>query len=106
MKWDNYAFARDDGRVDTNTIEDELEKLEKPSDSIFRKIREKRDTLNDTEKATFASYITLTHRRVPARTPRAEEEYRELVNNNPTLQKLRSLSNLLPEDKEKRVFRK
>ena len=29
--WDNYAFTRDDGSLDTNTIENELEKLEEPS---------------------------------------------------------------------------
>ena len=58
-----------DGAVNFDAYENELEKLEKPSDPIFEKLRQY-NILTVQEKEIFASYVHLMYKRVPRRKER------------------------------------
>jgi hypothetical protein len=66
---DSYAFKKEDGTIDFDTYENELEKLEKPSNPIFAKLR-RCEMLTAQEKENFASYVYLMYKRVPRRKER------------------------------------
>jgi hypothetical protein len=66
---DHYAFRKSDGTVDFDTYEDELEKQEKPSNSVLEKLR-RREMITEQEKMVFASYVYLMYKRVPKRKER------------------------------------
>ena len=96
---DAYGYSRRDGTFDPNTYENTLEKLEKPSDSILKKIRAGR-LPDPQEKWTLTSYIFLTYKRVPRREERVREGWADFVANAPSIQYYRSpefLSRLVPE---------
>jgi hypothetical protein len=59
-----YGYMRRDGTFDPDTYENKLEKSEKPSDFILKKIRS-RIMVTPSEKEIFASYVYMMHRRVP-----------------------------------------
>ena len=61
---DFYAEQKPSGEVDFETVENQLEKLEKPGDLIFSKIRA-HQPINNEEKRIFSLYTVLMHRRVP-----------------------------------------
>jgi hypothetical protein len=69
---DAYAHTNKDGVTDFNTYENILEKLEKPADPIFQKIR-KQQVITSEEKTIFASYMIMMIRRVPRRKEKAQE---------------------------------
>lgn len=71
---DHYAFMKRDGTIDFDTYENELEKLEKPADPIFEKLRQ-REMITDQEKKTFASYVYLMYKRVPKRKEMFEKNW-------------------------------
>jgi len=56
MQRDAYAFSRLDGTDDFDSVEKQLEILEKPANPIFAKIRN-RQPISLHEKATFATYV-------------------------------------------------
>lgn len=96
---DAYGFMRRDGTFDSSTYENELEKLEKPSDIILRKIRA-RNLIDAQEKWTLTSYIFLTYKRVPQREERIREGWADFVARAPSIRYYRSfefLSRLTPE---------
>ncbi len=66
---DHYAFKKRDGTIDFDTYEDELEKLEKPSNPVFEKLR-RHNMITGPEKRIFASYINLMYKRIPKRKER------------------------------------
>ena len=66
---DHYAFEEKDGTVDFDTYENKLEKLEKPSNPIFEKLRQY-NMLTVQEKEIFAAYVRLMYKRVPRRKER------------------------------------
>jgi hypothetical protein len=76
---DLYADPKPDGTVDYETYENILEKLEKPANTIFQKLRG-RKSITSAEKAIFASYIGVMLKRVPARENRAAAIWPQLVN--------------------------
>lgn len=59
-----YGYLRRDGTFDSDTFENELEKLEKPADLILNKLRS-RIMIDAAEKEIFAAYVHLMHKRVP-----------------------------------------
>src|SRR5258708_3524036 len=61
-----YAYIRPDGTTDFNSYENALEKLEKPADVVFNKIRNFQ-ALTESDREIFAQYMALMTRRVPAR---------------------------------------
>ncbi|CAN5388252.1 MAG: DUF4238 domain-containing protein [Pyrinomonadaceae bacterium] len=69
---DVYAYTNKDGVTDFNTYENVLEKLEKPADPVFQKIRNQQMITSD-EKTIFASYMIMMIKRVPRRKERAKE---------------------------------
>jgi hypothetical protein len=71
---DAYAFTRKDGATDFNTYENILERLEKPANPIFQKLRRK-EMITHEEKSIFASYLILMIRRVPRRMDKAKETW-------------------------------
>lgn len=66
---DHYAFKEKDGTINFDAYESELEKLEKPSNPIFAKLR-RHNMLTSQEKEDFASYVLLMYKRVPRRKER------------------------------------
>lgn len=102
--YDAYGFLRRDGTFDSNTYENELEKLEKPSDSILRKIRAG-NLIDAEEKWTLTSYILLTHKRVLHREERVREGWADFVAKAPSIQYYRSPEFLsgLPHEKRMEV---
>lgn len=66
---DHYAYKEKDGTIDFDAYENELEKLEKPSNPIFEKLRRYK-MLTAQEKEVFASYVHLMYKRVPRRKER------------------------------------
>lgn len=73
-KIDHYAFIRRDGSKNFDTYENELEKLEKASDAIFRKLRS-HQMITQQEKETFASYIFCVFKRVPKSIERLQSSF-------------------------------
>jgi hypothetical protein len=71
---DHYAFKKRDGTVDFDTYEDELEKLEKPSNPVFEKLR-RHEMITEREKEIFASYVYLMYKRVPRRKERFRKSW-------------------------------
>jgi hypothetical protein len=74
---DFYSFKTGEGEVDFDTYENELEKLEKPSDSILRKLRSF-DRINVQEKEIFAEYVFLMLKRVEQRRKLLEDRFPEI----------------------------
>jgi hypothetical protein len=69
---DAYAYTKEDGIADYNTYENILEKLEKPADPIFQKLRNQQ-MITSEEKVTFTSYLIKMIKRVPRRKEKAKE---------------------------------
>jgi hypothetical protein len=84
-----YGYTRTDGSFDPDTFENELERLEKPADSVFRKLRD-RVMLDAAEKEIFASYVLLMHRRVPKEEQKVREDWEALLKESPEFALLRS----------------
>lgn len=76
---DHYAFRNRDGSINYDKYENELEQLEKPSDKIFRKLRNHK-MITKQEKLVFAKYIFHMFKRVPKRIERFKEKWPELYN--------------------------
>jgi hypothetical protein len=66
-----------DGSSDFDTYENKLEKLEKPSDAIFHKLRDHK-MITQQEKEIFASYIFHMLKRVPKRIERLKEAWPDI----------------------------
>jgi hypothetical protein len=62
---DFYAYPNEGGRRDFESYENFLEKLEKPANSIFAKLRSRR-TISSDEKQIFCVYLVQMLKRVPA----------------------------------------
>lgn len=62
---DFYAYPVEDGTKDFDSYENFLEKLEKPADQVFRKLRS-RQTITSKEKQIFCLYLVQMVKRVPA----------------------------------------
>jgi hypothetical protein len=62
---DYYAFPHEDGKKDFESYENFLEKVEKPANNIFAKLRSKQLPSAD-EKDVFSRYLVQMHRRVPS----------------------------------------
>jgi hypothetical protein len=73
-----YALVRPDGTIDFNTYENQLEKLEKPSDAVFDAIRARKQISRE-QKEVLTAYIALMMRRVPARREAAKATFRDVV---------------------------
>ena len=76
--YDAYGYTRRDGALDSTTFENKLEKLEKPSDKVLRKIRARRP-LDLQDKWTLTSYILLIHKRGLGREERVRAEWGEFM---------------------------
>lgn len=74
---------------DPDTYENKLEKLEKPSDPIFHKIRNG-VMLDEAEKKTFASYVLLMRKRVPEREELARKNWEQTLATSPTFNTVHS----------------
>lgn len=61
-----YACPRSNGSIDFNTYEDALERLEKPANSVFDKIRNIQE-IDYSDREVFASYMVMMSKRVPSR---------------------------------------
>jgi uncharacterized protein DUF4238 len=78
MKRDYYTYTTRRGTRDFNTYENKLEKLKKLSDSVLRKIGS-HQMICDSEKRTFASYISMMERRVPRRREKTKNLWPEVL---------------------------
>lgn len=78
---DFYAFDTDSGKKDFDSYENKLEKLEKPNDLIFEKIRS-HQTITLEEKEAFASYIALMLKRVPLRMKKMGDIFPSFLENH------------------------
>lgn len=77
---DRYTYQKQNGEMDYETFENILEKLEKPSDKIFVKLRSYK-SIDENEKNILASYMGIMIKRVPKRDKKAEKLYWNHVNN-------------------------
>jgi hypothetical protein len=73
-----YGYSRLDGTIDFNTYENLLEGLEKPANVVFDKIRNFQ-ALASSDRESFAEYMTLMMRRVPARNDLVAEQFPKVV---------------------------
>lgn len=81
-----YAYARSDGTVDYNTYEDALERLEKPADAVFNRIRNLQPIFAS-DREILVAYMVMMMKRVPARKgvineqfpPVLEEQWRKIT---------------------------
>jgi len=77
---DRHAFRKYSGEMDYETIENIFEKLEKPSNNIFKKLRLHKP-INDNDKDILSSYMGMMIKRVPKHDKKTEEVYWKNVNN-------------------------
>jgi hypothetical protein len=69
-----YACPRPDGTNDFNTYEDALERLEKPANTVFDKIRNLQP-IDDSDRDIFAAYMVTMTKRVPARKDLVKQQF-------------------------------
>lgn len=62
-EWDFFADPQKDGAKDVETFENILESLEKPADTIFKKLRA-HQAITQVEKCIFSQYVILMQTRV------------------------------------------
>ena len=84
-----YGYTKMDGTFDSDTFENELEKLEKPADPIFKKIRD-RIMIDQDEKELFASYLVMMHRRIPELEEKVKKNWADVLASSPEIALLRS----------------
>jgi len=73
-----YACPRADGTIDFNTYEDALERLEKPADSVFNRIRNLQP-IDDSDRDILAAYMVMMIKRVPARKELIRDKFPEVL---------------------------
>lgn len=77
---DHFAFKKRDGSIDFDKYENKFEKLEKPSDNIFRKLRNY-TMITDQEKEVFSKYIYHMFKRISKRNERFKNNWPKIYTN-------------------------